>query len=129
MSGGDSAVGRSEKAGVNHFGGAVCIFQVFTGGGNPAVRMGPGVVANGMAFCKDRIIYGRVFFNIPAKAEKSGFGIMFGQQLKDTGRGFGMGSVIKGEEHGLLLPGEGEADPGENAVGDICYLSVKHLYS
>ena len=82
-----------------------------------------------MAGGKDRVVNSGVFFNIPAKAKKSGFGIMFVQQLKDTGRSIGMGPVIKGEEHGLLLPGEAEADPGENAVGDICYLAVKHLYS
>lgn len=54
---------------------------------------------------------------------------MFGQQLQDARRGFGMGPVIKGEVDGLFLPGAGKADPGENAVGDICYLAVKHLYS
>lgn len=88
--------------------------------------MGPGVVANGMAGGDDRVVNGRIFFNILAKAEKSSFGIMFGQQLQDTGGGSGMGSVIKGKVNGLLFTGKGEADPGEQVITEFCKMASAH---
>lgn len=41
--------------------------------------------------------YFRKFFSLSAQTEKSGFGIMFSQEVEDTQSGFRVGSVIKSE--------------------------------
>lgn len=45
LSGGNAPEGRTEQPGINHSGGPVDIFHIKSGGGGPAVGMGPGVVA------------------------------------------------------------------------------------
>ena len=80
-----------------------------------------------MAGGKYRVVNGGVFLNVLSQAEKGGAGIMPGKQLEQAGGAFWMGSVVEGEVNGLFFSGTGEGDAGQNRVGDICCLPVKHL--